>query len=158
MQPLQARSPLPCICSLWGNSILFCRETCKRPNNNRAILHMKKFKICNIQNTPFTSVNTSQCKLCKEASVTVNEVRCKQWAEQCSSAHPVCTVIGTLQYSYSFFDSFALCAASPWGSNSIFTETSGPSDLINFIFFFGGFFKVPSLSFTLYSSVLWGIP
>ena len=78
--------------------------------------------------------------------------------ELCSSAHPVCKVIGTLQHPYSSFNSFALCAASPWGSISIFTDTSCPSDLINFIFFFGGFFKVPSLSLTLYSSVLWGIP
>lgn len=86
-----------------------------------------------------------------------NEV-CSMVVELCSSAHPVCKVIGTLQHPYSSFNSFALCAASPWGSNSIFTETSCPSDLINFIFFFGGFFKVPSLSLTLYSSVLWGIP
>lgn len=117
-----------------------------------------KFKICNIQNAPFTSVHKSMQNL-QRSKCHSSEVRrsSDSWTG-CSSAHPVCTVIGTLQYSYSVFDSFALCAASPWGSNSIFTETSGPSDLINFIFFFGGFFKVPSLSFTLYSSVLWGIP
>lgn len=122
---------------------------------SRVILHMKNFKYATFRKhlSPlYTQVNA------KSAERQASQQMKLGASNDSSSAHPVCTVIGTLQYSYSFFDSFALCAASPWGSNSIFTETSGPSDLINFIFFFGGFFKVPSLSFTLYSSVLWGIP
>lgn len=125
---------------------------------SRAILHMKNLKYATFRmhlSSLYTQVNAKSAE--KQVSQKMKS-GAAMTAEQRSSAHPVCTVIGTLQYSYSFFDSFALCAASPWGSNSIFTETSGPSDLINFIFFFGGFFKVPSLSFTLYSSVLWGIP
>lgn len=77
MQALQARSPLhvSVLCEVTQFS---CRETCKRPNNIPSHTTHENFKICNIQNAPFTSVHTSQCEICKETSVTVNEVRCKQ--------------------------------------------------------------------------------
>lgn len=54
----------------------FVEKHAKRPNNISSHTAHEKFKICNIQNAPFISVHTGQCKVCKETSVTVNEVRC----------------------------------------------------------------------------------